>query len=193
MAMRRPTWILRLEGLPQDVVAAFDHDMRSQIQDIQDGRAVYHPTANNCTVASLRALTHLGFEVAAAHGRTVRARRRPPVLLRRVRRPQRPAPRLPVPRFSPARGRTPPRPWLRCPREHASEPPDRHRRQARSRSGAPGRGQQPVCALHRRHDPRALHRGRRTDRRVPGLRPRASGHATARSGRDLRLRLLRDR
>ena len=67
MAMRRPTWILRLEGLPQDVVAAFDHDMRSQIQDIQDGRAVYHPTANNCTVASLRALTHLGFEVAAAH------------------------------------------------------------------------------------------------------------------------------
>jgi len=67
MAMRRPTWILRLEGLPDEVVAAFDRIMLEQIENIQEGRAVYHPTANNCTVASLRALTHLGFEVSAAH------------------------------------------------------------------------------------------------------------------------------
>jgi hypothetical protein len=67
MAIRRPTWILRLEGLPGEVMAAFDRDMRSQIEDIQEGRTAYHPTANNCTIASLRALTHLGFEVSAAH------------------------------------------------------------------------------------------------------------------------------
>lgn len=66
MALRRPSWILRLEGLPAEAVARFDRDMRAQIEDIQEGRAQYHPTANNCTVASLRALTGLGFEVAAA-------------------------------------------------------------------------------------------------------------------------------
>lgn len=63
-AIRRPTWILRLQGLPGDDVESLDCDMRGQISDIQEGRSVYHPTANNCTIASLKALRHLGFEVA---------------------------------------------------------------------------------------------------------------------------------
>lgn len=63
-AIRRPTWLLRLQGLPEEMIQAFDADMRTQILDIQEGRSIYHPTANNCTTASLKALRRLGFEVA---------------------------------------------------------------------------------------------------------------------------------
>ncbi len=66
MALRRPTWVLRLQGLPHDRVAGFDGEMRRQVDDIKEGRAPYHPTQNNCTVASLKALTGLGFEVGKA-------------------------------------------------------------------------------------------------------------------------------
>ena len=66
MALRRPTWILRLEGLPDDLVAGFDREMRRQVGDIKEGRVPYHPTQNNCTVASLKGLSGLGFEVARA-------------------------------------------------------------------------------------------------------------------------------
>ncbi len=64
-ALRRPTWLLRLQGLPADEVAAFDREMRAQIDAIREGRSAYHPTANNCTVASLRGLTHLGMKVSS--------------------------------------------------------------------------------------------------------------------------------
>jgi hypothetical protein len=64
--IRRPTWLLRLRGLTRKVMAAFDADMRAQIRDIQAGRSLYHPTANNCTIASFRGLNHLGIEVARA-------------------------------------------------------------------------------------------------------------------------------
>jgi hypothetical protein len=66
MAIRRPTWILRVEGVPAPLVAEFDTEMRRQIDDIRQGRTPYHPTKNNCTIASLKGLTHLGFEVAKA-------------------------------------------------------------------------------------------------------------------------------
>lgn len=66
MALRRPTWVLRLQGLPHDLVAAFDRTMRAQVDDIKEGRVPYHPTQNNCTVASLKALSGLGFEVGKA-------------------------------------------------------------------------------------------------------------------------------
>jgi len=66
MAIRRPTWLLRIEGLPDAIVEKFDGDMRQQIADIQEERTPYHPTQNNCTIASLKALSGLGFEVSAA-------------------------------------------------------------------------------------------------------------------------------
>ncbi|HEV8199865.1 MAG TPA: hypothetical protein VGS03_07585 [Candidatus Polarisedimenticolia bacterium] len=66
MALRRPTWILRLEGLPDRLVNDFDREMRQQVEDIKAGRVAYHPTQNNCTVASLKGLSGLGFEVARA-------------------------------------------------------------------------------------------------------------------------------
>jgi len=66
MAIRRPTWLLRMEGLPAPLVAAFDDSMRRQLEDIRTERTPYHPTKNNCTIASLNALTHLGFDVPAA-------------------------------------------------------------------------------------------------------------------------------
>jgi hypothetical protein len=66
MALRRPTWILRLEGLPDSLVAGFDREMRRQVDDIKENRVPYHPTQNNCTVASLKGLSGLGFEVARA-------------------------------------------------------------------------------------------------------------------------------
>ena len=66
MALRRPTWILRLEGLPDGIVSRFDTEMRRQVDDIKEGRIPYHPTQNNCTVASLKGLSGLGFEVARA-------------------------------------------------------------------------------------------------------------------------------
>ena len=66
MALRRPTWILRLEGLPDDIASRFDAEMRRQVADIKEGRVPYHPTQNNCTVASLKGLSGLGFEVARA-------------------------------------------------------------------------------------------------------------------------------
>jgi hypothetical protein len=66
MALRRPTWILRLEGLPDSLVAGFDHEMRRQVDDIKENRVPYHPTQNNCTTASLKGLSGLGFEVARA-------------------------------------------------------------------------------------------------------------------------------
>lgn len=66
MALRRPTWILRLEGLPDGIVSRFDAEMRRQVNDIKEGRIPYHPTQNNCTVASLKGLSGLGFEVAHA-------------------------------------------------------------------------------------------------------------------------------
>ena len=65
-ALNRPTWILRLEGLPDEIVADFDRIMRRQVDDIQEGRSAYHPTANNCTIASLVGLNRLGFEVSKA-------------------------------------------------------------------------------------------------------------------------------
>ena len=65
-ALRRPTWILRLEGLPEDVVSAFHKDIQAQVDDLESGRVAYHPTANNCTIVSLKALGHLGFQVAKA-------------------------------------------------------------------------------------------------------------------------------
>jgi hypothetical protein len=66
MALRRPTWVLRLQGLPAGIVDDFDRTMRRQVDDIQEGRVPYHPTRNNCTVASLKALSGLGFEVGKA-------------------------------------------------------------------------------------------------------------------------------
>jgi hypothetical protein len=63
-ALRRPTWILRLEGLQDHVAASFHAAMLEQIGDIRDGRAPYHPTANNCTTVSLRALERVGVKVA---------------------------------------------------------------------------------------------------------------------------------
>jgi len=65
-ALRRPTWILRLEGLPEEMVAAFHQDISAQVEDLEEGRVPYHPTANNCTIVSLKALGHLGFQVAKA-------------------------------------------------------------------------------------------------------------------------------
>jgi hypothetical protein len=65
-ALRRPTWILRLEGLPAGLLAEFHRALEEEIRAIDEGRAVYHPTANNCTVVSLKALEVLGFEVSAA-------------------------------------------------------------------------------------------------------------------------------
>ena len=66
MAIRRPTWLLRIEGLPRAVVNGFDGDMRRQIEAIRQETTPYHPTSNNCTLASLKALSGLGFEVPAA-------------------------------------------------------------------------------------------------------------------------------
>jgi hypothetical protein len=65
-ALRRPSWILRLEGLPEEVVSAFHRDISAQVSDLEEGRVAYHPTANNCTIVSLKALGHLGFQVAKA-------------------------------------------------------------------------------------------------------------------------------
>ncbi len=65
-ALRRPNWILRIGGLPAEMVAALHEEMRRQIEDIQEGRSPYHPTANNCTVASFKALEHLGLGVSSA-------------------------------------------------------------------------------------------------------------------------------
>ncbi len=65
-ALRRPTWVLRLEGLPPEIVEGFRLELESRIADLQEGRSAYHPTANNCTIVSLNALSRLGFEVAAA-------------------------------------------------------------------------------------------------------------------------------
>jgi hypothetical protein len=66
MAIRRPTWLLRIEGVPAPLVADFDAEMRRQIDDIREGRTPYHPTKNNCTIASFSGLARLGFEVPAA-------------------------------------------------------------------------------------------------------------------------------
>jgi len=65
-ALRRPTWILRLEGLPPGVVETFHEDISADVLDLVEGRTPYHPTANNCTIVSLNALARLGFEVARA-------------------------------------------------------------------------------------------------------------------------------
>ncbi len=62
--LRRPTWILRLEGLPAEVVRMFHDDISARVEDLAKGRVPYHPTANNCTIVSLNALSRLGFEVA---------------------------------------------------------------------------------------------------------------------------------
>jgi hypothetical protein len=64
-ALRRPTWILRIEGLPPRMIAAFESEVSAGIAEIVEGRTPYHPTANNCTLISLRGLGHLGFGVAA--------------------------------------------------------------------------------------------------------------------------------
>ncbi|HKQ96889.1 MAG TPA: hypothetical protein VJV75_03325 [Candidatus Polarisedimenticolia bacterium] len=66
MALRRPNWILRLQGLPPDTIAKFDEVMRVQVEQIKEGRVPYHPTQNNCTVASLKGLSTLGFELSKA-------------------------------------------------------------------------------------------------------------------------------
>ncbi|MGH9750689.1 MAG: hypothetical protein ACRD6R_12295 [Candidatus Polarisedimenticolia bacterium] len=60
--LRRPTWILRLQGLPREAVAAFHADVQEEIRDIREGRVAYHPTANNCTTVSMRALSKIGFD-----------------------------------------------------------------------------------------------------------------------------------
>jgi hypothetical protein len=64
--LRRPTWILRLQGLPRDAVAAFHADVQEEIRDIREGRVAYHPTANNCTTVSMRALSKIGFDEPTA-------------------------------------------------------------------------------------------------------------------------------
>lgn len=92
-ALRRPTWLLRLEGLPVDVARAFHAAMREQIDDILDGRTPYHPTANNCTTVSRGALEGVGFEVAAPRYFTRRFPR--PAFVHALARPPRPPPALP--------------------------------------------------------------------------------------------------
>ncbi|HKY31982.1 MAG TPA: hypothetical protein VJV23_05550 [Candidatus Polarisedimenticolia bacterium] len=63
-ALRRPTWILRLEGLDAPLVAGLHERMQREIDGIQEGSVPYHPTANNCTLVSLRALEMIGMDVA---------------------------------------------------------------------------------------------------------------------------------
>ena len=47
-------------------MSAFHKDIQAQVDDLESGRVAYHPTANNCTIVSLKALSHLGFQVAKA-------------------------------------------------------------------------------------------------------------------------------
>lgn len=65
-ALRRPTWILRLEGVPREKAEEFETSVKEQISDLVEGRTPYHPTANNCTIVSLKSLDRLGFHVARA-------------------------------------------------------------------------------------------------------------------------------
>lgn len=65
-ALRRPTWVLRLEGLPPAIVSAFKEDLDSRVGEMDRGTIPYHPTGNNCTTTSIEAMGHLGLEVPAA-------------------------------------------------------------------------------------------------------------------------------
>jgi len=65
-ALRRPTWILRLEGLPKEAMAAVRNEIESRVEEIAQGEILYHPTANNCTTVSLAALERIGFTTPAA-------------------------------------------------------------------------------------------------------------------------------
>jgi hypothetical protein len=46
-ALRRPTWLLRLGGLSEEVVTAFHREMDEETEAISAGRNYYHPTSNN--------------------------------------------------------------------------------------------------------------------------------------------------
>ncbi|MFQ5671338.1 MAG: hypothetical protein ACE5HD_12615 [Acidobacteriota bacterium] len=63
-ALRRPNWLLRLQGIPEDRVASFHQQIQEEIRLVQNGTHPYHPTANNCTTLSVDALDHIGLGVA---------------------------------------------------------------------------------------------------------------------------------
>jgi len=63
-ALRRPTWVLRLDGISDDVVSTIDREMTELTREMEEGESRYHPTGNNCTLATLKALRRLGFKVA---------------------------------------------------------------------------------------------------------------------------------
>jgi len=65
-ALRRPTWMLRLDGLPEELVASLEARMLAEVGDIEEGRSVYHPVKNNCTTLCVNALAALGLDPPSA-------------------------------------------------------------------------------------------------------------------------------
>lgn len=63
-ALRRPSWILRIEGLPRETVDEIREVTERQIEQIETGERPYHPTRNNCVTACLRSLEPVGIKVS---------------------------------------------------------------------------------------------------------------------------------
>jgi len=65
-AMRRPSWVLRIEGLPARMVQEIREAIQRQVDRIDSGERPYHPTRNNCVTACLRSLEPAGIKVSHA-------------------------------------------------------------------------------------------------------------------------------
>jgi hypothetical protein len=63
-ALRRPSWVLRIEGLPPHTVEEIREAIERQVDGIDSGERPYHPTRNNCVTACLRSLEPVGIKVS---------------------------------------------------------------------------------------------------------------------------------
>jgi hypothetical protein len=63
-AIRRPSWVLRIEGLPERTVDEIREAIQRQVDRIDSGERPYHPTRNNCVTACLRSLKPAGIKVS---------------------------------------------------------------------------------------------------------------------------------
>jgi hypothetical protein len=65
-AVHRPSWVLRVEGLPERVVEDIREAIRQQVDRIDSGERPYHPTKNNCVTTCLASLEPVGIKVSKA-------------------------------------------------------------------------------------------------------------------------------
>jgi hypothetical protein len=75
-SLHRPNWLLRLEGVSQETVEKLVDVLSEEARKVQEDEKRFHPTGNNCAVATLKGLEVLGFCIPSWNPRARKSPRR---------------------------------------------------------------------------------------------------------------------